>query len=53
MFLQGANRNYGVNELHFADVYGGHGLWKGVSVQERMEILDLMTGVFETLRSKH
>lgn len=48
IFLQGVKQDYGVDELHFADVYGGRGLWNTVPVAKRIEIFDLMTGVLST-----
>ena len=46
LFLQGVKRDYGVDELHFGDVYGGRNDWEGVPVAERIEIFDLMTQAF-------
>ena len=47
IFLRGVKQDYGVNELHFADVYGGRGGWRTVPVAKRIEVFDLMTMVFE------
>lgn len=47
LFVSGVKQDFGANELHFADVYGGRGAWKGVPVQARKEIFDLMTDVFD------
>jgi len=46
MFLSGVKDEFGAEELHFSDIYSGRGLWRGVSVQKRVEIFDLMAGVF-------
>ncbi len=43
IFLGGVKKDYGVNELHFTDIYSGRGVWKDVAVAERIEIFDLMT----------
>ena len=50
MFLSGVRQDFGADELHFTDVYGGRGKWKGVPVDARVEIFDLMTGVFEAFQ---
>ena len=46
LFLRGVKRDYGVDELHFADVYGGRRGWRAVPVAKRIEIFDLMTQAF-------
>lgn len=43
IFLGGIKQEYGLNELHFTDIYSGRGIWKKVSVEKRKEIFDLMT----------
>jgi hypothetical protein len=43
IFLGGIMQDYGLSELHFTDIYSGRGIWKKVSVAERMKIFDLMT----------
>ena len=50
IFLRGVKQDYGVDELHFSDVYSGKGRWKTVPVAERIEIFDLMTIVFERFK---
>ena len=45
IFLGGVKQDYGVNELHFTDIYSGRGAWEGVAVAERIEIFDLMASL--------
>lgn len=45
--LQGAATDYGVNELHFNDIYAGRGRFKRVPIEERFELFELMTTIFE------
>ena len=47
IFLRGVKQDYGAGELHFADVYGGRGSWRAVSLAKRIEVFDLMSMVFE------
>ena len=47
IFLRGVEQDYGASELHFADVYGGRGNWRIVSVAKRIEVFDLMAMIFE------
>ncbi|MXX87299.1 MAG: DUF3800 domain-containing protein [Acidobacteria bacterium] len=50
VFLRGVKQDYGADELHSADIYGGRDVWQDVSVANRMQVFDLMTGLFETFR---
>lgn len=50
MFLSGVSQDFGADELHFSDVYGGRRKWNGVPVDARVEIFDLMTGIFEAFQ---
>lgn len=43
ILLQGVERDYGAEELHFTDIYSGRGVWKHVQVEQRIEIFDLMS----------
>ena len=43
IFLNGVKMDYGVEELHFTDIYSGRGAWKSVSVKKRIEVFDLMS----------
>jgi hypothetical protein len=49
-FIDGVLGDYGANELHFTDIYSGRGPYKGVSIDKRYELFDLMAGVFEAFR---
>jgi hypothetical protein len=42
-FLAGVRSDFGAGELHFTDIFSGKGAWKGVSVNRRIEIFDLMS----------
>ena len=46
-FIDGVRGDYGAKELHFTDIYAGRGPYKGVSIDKRYELFDLMGGVFE------
>lgn len=35
IFLAGVKGDYGANELHFAEIYGGRGVYKDVSLDQR------------------
>ena len=45
LLLSGVKQDYGAEELHFAEIYGGRGPWKGVPVADRVTIFDLMAEV--------
>jgi hypothetical protein len=47
MFLTGVATDYGVNELHFSDIYAGRGCFERVAIEERFQLFDLMTDLFE------
>src|SRR6056297_4108637 len=42
-FLRGVADDYGANELHFTDIFGGRGVWKRVKLENRIEIFQLMS----------
>ena len=46
LLLGGVRQDYGAEELHFAEIYGGRGVWEGVSVDRRIEVFDLTTEIF-------
>lgn len=48
IFLAGVTSEFGVQELHFTDIYSGRGAWKGVAIAKRIEIFELMKGVVES-----
>ena len=43
IFLTGIKQDYGLDELHFTDIYSNRGVWKKESAEKTMEIFDLMT----------
>lgn len=48
IFLDGVRGDYGADELHFTDIYSGRAPYKNVSIQERGELINLMTTLFES-----
>ena len=42
IFSEGIASEYGAEELHFTDIQGGRNVWKGVKLEERIRIFDLM-----------
>lgn len=42
-FLRGVGGDYGTNELHFTEVFGGRGVWKRVKIEDRIQIFRLMS----------
>jgi hypothetical protein len=47
VFIEGVKSDYDASELHFTDIFSGRGTWKSVSVEERIEIFDLMGLILE------
>jgi hypothetical protein len=47
IFTGGIMGDYGASELHFTDIYSGRNEFKGVAVEKRIEIFELMTALFE------
>jgi hypothetical protein len=47
IFTAGVKSDYGVDELHFTDIYSGRGKWRSVSVNDRMDIFDIMASIFQ------
>ena len=46
MFIDGVRGDYGVDELHFTDIYNGRHAFKNIEVEKRYELIDLMTNMF-------
>ena len=44
---EGIKLDFGADEFHATDIYGGRGKWKNVSVAKRIEIFELMAMIFE------
>ena len=42
LLLFGIRQDYGAEELHFSEIYSGRGVWRGVAIEDRMKIFDLM-----------
>ncbi len=49
MFLEGMATDYGVNELHFNEIYSGRrrSPFEDVCIDDRYELIDLMANIFE------
>lgn len=47
IFLAGVQEEFGADELHFMEIYGGKGAWKNVSVEKRIDIFDHMRMIVE------
>src|SRR5262245_31677804 len=47
-FLAGVSNEFKAAELHFTDIYGGRGVWKGVAVAKRIEVFEIMTSIMES-----
>lgn len=43
IFLNGVRGEFGVDELHFTEIFSGKGLWKKVAVDERAKIIEFMS----------
>jgi len=50
MFIDGVRGDYGVDELHFTDIYNGRGAFKPVPVEKRYELFALMAEMFECFK---
>ncbi len=48
IFVTGVRSEFGASELHFTDIYSGRGIWKDVEINKRIEIFDIMKGIFES-----
>ncbi|MDA7825947.1 DUF3800 domain-containing protein [Porticoccaceae bacterium] len=44
---KGIKLDFGAEEFHATDIYGGRGKWKNVDVAKRIEIFELMAMIFE------
>jgi hypothetical protein len=49
IFIEGVQGEFGVDELHFTEIYSGTGAWKSASPQKRAEVIELMAGVMSKL----
>ncbi|WP_312367026.1 DUF3800 domain-containing protein [Ensifer sp.] len=49
IFIEGVHGEFGVDELHFTEIYSGTGAWSTVSPQRRAEVIDLMAHVMSKL----
>jgi hypothetical protein len=45
ILLNGIKEEFNAKELHCTEIYGGRGLWKGVSVQKRKQIFDFLDSI--------
>ena len=45
ILLDGVKEEFNAKELHCTEIYGGRGLWKGVSVEKRKEIFDFLDSI--------
>lgn len=48
IFNAGVRDEFGAEELHFTDIYGGRGVWKGVELTKRIQIFGLMRNIVES-----
>jgi hypothetical protein len=46
IFLDGIGTDHGAKELHFAEIYGGRGVFEDVPIDKRYELMDLMAAIF-------
>ena len=46
--IEELQQQYGANEFHFADIYGGRRQFKGVDLQKRLALFEFMAFVFST-----
>lgn len=47
ILLHGIRQDYGAEELHCSEIYGGRGVWAGATVEDRMTMFDLMATILE------
>jgi len=47
IFLTGVREEFGADELHFMEIYGGRGIWKQVPLEKRIAIFDSMQMIVE------
>lgn len=50
IFIEGVRGEYGVDELHFTDIYNGRRAFRDIEIEKRYEIIDLMANVFGAFR---
>jgi hypothetical protein len=49
-FVDGVRGEFGVDELHFTDIYNGRGAFKSVPIEKRYELFDLMATLFASFK---
>lgn len=49
IFLAGVRDEFGVEELHFTNIYSGEGPWKSVPVHRRAEMIGIMADLMDRL----
>lgn len=47
IFLTGVRQEFGAEELHFMEIYGGRGIWKNVPIEDRITVFDSMQMIVE------
>lgn len=47
IFLGGVQLDFGADELHFTESWSGRGLWKGVAVEKRAEMINIMARLMD------
>jgi hypothetical protein len=47
IFLAGVQQEFGADELHFMEIYGGRGVWKNVPPEKRIDVFDHMRMIVE------
>src|SRR5271156_2998664 len=50
LFIDGVRGEFGVDELHFTDIYNGRGAFKPVPIEKRYELFDLMATLFASFK---
>lgn len=48
--MGGVKADYGTDELHFPEIYGGRGAYSGVTADERLELFELMASIFDRFK---
>jgi hypothetical protein len=50
IFIDGVRSDYGVDELHFTDIYNGRRAFRNVAIEKRYELLELMATMFRAFK---